>query len=200
MSGHQLVDPDHLHTISWLHTVHLAVLQHHSHRLGQESRRSHFGEFLDYHFLHSSEGTHAVLERQIVTVLILSAYEAGLIWFKDLLRVKAIRVLFDVVLLRLFAPMHALLELAANDLHLGDDTLYSYQLVRQLAGQTSRSHEVGAQIPHEADLVMLYFGLVPALGIPHHTPLQESLSKPVELAGIPYNLLCDLRVLRPKGI
>lgn len=99
----------------------------------------------------------------------MSYNEASFTGLEHFLRVEVVRVLLGVEGFGFLAEVHAFLELMLHDIHLGDYSLDSHKLIGQLAAESARSHEVGAQIALEADSIVFDFALVARFGFSEDT-------------------------------
>lgn len=89
--------------------------------------------------------------------------ESGFIGLKIFFWVQIIWIFFDLMSLSFFAVVYTLLQVVLHDVHFCDYALYTYQLVRQLAGHTPRSDEVRAQVAFKTDVEVLDFILESSL-------------------------------------
>ena len=125
----------------------------------------------------------------------MSSDESGFVGLKLFFRVHVVRVLFHLMSFSFLTEVNALLEVVLHDVHLGDDSLNTNELIGHFATEPSRSDKIGAQVALKTDLVMLHFPVKARSLVSELGSLEMVFGDTIILLRIFDEILGSLRVL-----
>lgn len=197
----KFVNSDHLDSVSGFDSINQIILEHDWNRHGQQSRRGHFGKFLNDNHLGVLKSRRSVKELKWISVIIFGLDGSTHCNFIFFFRVKRIGVFSLVEGVGDLAVVLALLKVILTDVHFGDNSLEADEFVAHSAVESSGSDKVGTEVALDLDVISLglggdFFLQILTLVL----SLKVLLDEDVVLGGVLDDLLGGLGVEGPVGV